>query len=235
MKKLLPLLCALVPLLAGADEPNEAEKLFREMEAKVTKAKAIDCTYEATAEADNKKGTMKGTLLLAEGNKVRMGIEGDLGGMKSKYTMIADGMKMKSVAEGAPAQPAQDAPKWLGDAVRSSLARAGLFFPFMTISATPPGKDFKADEHFPVSDFKLGKKEAVGKQEAQVVQYTLTMKSITDVKLDVSVWIDTKTHLPLKRTLTGSIDGNKMTVTEMYTKMELDGKVDAKQFELPKE
>jgi hypothetical protein len=33
----------------------------------------------------------------------------------------------------------------------------------------------------------------------------------------------------------GSMLGKKMTITETYTKFEIDGKIDPKQFELPKE
>ena len=225
----------LLVLLPGADQ-DDAEKLFRQMEAKLAKAKTIDCTYEAKVEAE-KTGTMKGTLLLGEGNKIRMEMGGEFGGMKGKFTMIADGTKMKAVGEGIPAQPAEDAPKWLGEAVRASLARAGLMLPFMSASPRSPDKEkeFKIDEHFQVSDFRLGKKEMVDKHEAQVVQYTLTLKMPKDQKLDATVWIDTKTQLPLKRVLTSTMDGEKKTLTETYTKLEVDGKIDPKQFELPKE
>jgi hypothetical protein len=47
MKKLLPLLCVpALALLAGADKENEAEKLFRQMEAKLSKAKTVECRGE---------------------------------------------------------------------------------------------------------------------------------------------------------------------------------------------
>jgi outer membrane lipoprotein-sorting protein len=225
----------LLALLPGADK-DDAEKLFRQMEAKMVKAKTIDCTFDVKVEAE-KTGTMKGTLLLGEGNKVRMEMAGEFGGMKGKITMISDGTKMKAIGEGAPARPAEDTPKWMSEAMRALLARAGVALPFMMHSPRPPEKEkeFKVDDHFTVSDFKLGKKEMVDKQEAQVVQYTLMLKMPKEEKVDASVWIDTKTQLPLKRVFTATMDGKKFTITETYTKMDVDGKIDPKQFELPKE
>src|SRR5581483_1800247 len=99
-------------------------------------------------------------------------------------------------------------------------------------------REFKIDEEFKVSDFKLGKKEMVGKQEAQVVEYKTVPKQQADTPFMLTVWLDTKTHLPLKRVavLVLTKDNRKATYTstETFTKLELDGKIDAKQFELPK-
>ena len=46
------------------------------------------------------------------------------------------------------------------------------------------------------------------------------------------MWLDTKTNLPLKRVITLSKD--KSTITETYSKMKIDEKIDRKRFELPK-
>jgi outer membrane lipoprotein-sorting protein len=223
----------LLVLLPGADK-DDAEKLFRRMEAKLAKAKTVECAYEAKVEAD-KTVTIKGTLLLGEGNKIRMEVNGESGGMKEKLTMISDGTKVKVIPEGAPARSLEDAPKWMGEAVRAVVARCGVARLVMSTGLAPQkDKEFNVDEYLQVSDFKLGKKEMVDKQEAQVVQYILTLK-LKDEKVEESVWIDTETQLPLKRVLITAMDGKKMTLTETYTKLEIDGKIDPKQFEPPKE
>ena len=49
------------------------------------------------------------------------------------------------------------------------------------------------------------------------------------------MWIDTKTNLPLKRAIMTQKGDDKFTVTETYTKLKLDEKIDPKMFELPKE
>jgi outer membrane lipoprotein-sorting protein len=228
---LAPLVLLLV--LPGAD-PNEAEQLFRQMEAKVTKVKTLECTYDTKVEADQ-KGTIKGKLFLTEGNKSWLEMGAEFGGKSHKMTVISDGTKMKFVREDGKSPPVKDVPKWMGEAMRVTFTRAGVTYPYMSTRETDE-KEFKADEHLRLADFKLGKKEMIDKQEAQAVQYTLTAKKLqVEVKIDVTVWIDTKTQLPLKRVLSVVMGEEKLTLTETYTNIKLDGKIDPKQFELPKE
>jgi outer membrane lipoprotein-sorting protein len=226
---LLPLVILLV---APAAEPNEAEKLFREMEAKVAKAKNIECAYEIKMEFGKETGSSKGTLLIGEGNKVRVEANGEFAGMKENRTEISDGMKGVLGKDS----PASVVPKWLHQAIRASLTRATLLNPGFVVQPgqKPDDSEYRIDERFPVTQFKLGKKEKVGDQEAQVIEYTLTMAGGRKETLAVSVWLDTKTQLPLKRILAATIDDKKMTISETFTKLDLDAKIDPKQFELPK-
>jgi outer membrane lipoprotein-sorting protein len=161
-----------------------------------------------------------------------MEMVGEVFGMSGRFTIVGDGTKMWLV--GKSAKEAKYYPKWMGEFVRAAVARSGLMVHFILESEGPADPDMKLDEKIPVTDFRLGKKEMVGKQEAQVVQHTLTLKLPKEVKAEVTVWIDTKTQLPLKRVFTTTAEGKKVTVTETYTKVELDGKIDPKQFELPK-
>jgi outer membrane lipoprotein-sorting protein len=225
----------LLALLPPA-EPNEAEKLFRQMEEKVLKAKTLECVVEGTVEGTAKgvKLGMKATVLAGAHNQVRMDLTGEAEGKTEKLSIISDGMKVMTV-EKEPA-PAQYASKWLGESVRAAVARSGVTVPFILIRLAPDKtREFKVDEYLPISDFKLGKKETVGKHEAQVVEYTLTLKTEkSPPPIAVQVWIDTKSHVPLKRVLTGEKGKDTVTITETYTKVEIDGKIDLKMFELPK-
>jgi outer membrane lipoprotein-sorting protein len=158
-------------------------------------------------------------------------------GKKQQVVLIADGTKMIALVEGAPHKLAGEVPKWLGEASRSGFARTGVGLASFEalVDDMDRIKEFKADEHFGIVDFKLGKKEMVNQQEAQVVQYTLTLKtSAQERKVAVSAWIDTKTQLPLKRVSTEWEWDIKITVTEMYSNVAVDGKIDPKQFEVPK-
>src|SRR5581483_9543836 len=109
--------CAMfVPLvlllaLPGA-EPNDAEKIFRQMEEKVMKAKSVECAGEMKAEIDA-DGTIQ-TLprkytLCAEGNKGRM--EMTIGSGTHKIIYIADGTKMATAVDGKSEEP-KDNPKF---------------------------------------------------------------------------------------------------------------------------
>ena len=68
--------------------------------------------------------------------------------------------------------------------------------------------------------------------EAQVVEYQLKWPG-GGSPFSVTVWINPKTHLPLKRVLTGKHGADNIVVTETFTKTVLDGKIDEKQFVLP--
>lgn len=70
-------------LLLPASEPNEAEKLFREMETKVMKGKTLECVFEFKMEGETTaSGT--GTLLAADGNKCRLEMTGKSGTGKGR-------------------------------------------------------------------------------------------------------------------------------------------------------
>ena len=116
----------------------------------------------------------------------------------------------------------------------TELARSGLSLPTMPL---PPVEAANSKERFPVSGFRLGPKEKVGEREAQRLEYQLFIKGQngpTGEKLPfpVTVWLDPRTCLPIKRVVTQDVLGVK--ITESYGKLVLDGEVEAKQFELPK-
>ena len=60
------------------------------------------------------------------------------------------------------------------------------------------------------------------------------MASIGGEKINETVWVDAKTHLPLKRLLTAKVGDQELKVTETYSKVVVDEKIDAQTFELPK-
>jgi outer membrane lipoprotein-sorting protein len=224
-----PLLLALV---LPAAEPNEAEKVFRQMETKVTKMKTVEVAF--TVKVDNEKIDAKGTVLVGEGNKLRVDVTDEGSGKKENHQMISDGSKMGMISNND-LKESKDAPAWLNDGLKQTMCRGGVFLYVMAVAnKIGTEKEFKVDEHFKLSDFKLGKKEKVGDKETQAVEYTLTIKDKEPLSVPATVWIDTKTQLPVKRTLVVDEKGKKVTITETYSKIDPDAKMDAKQFELPK-
>jgi hypothetical protein len=233
----------LVLLLAlpGA-EPNEAEKLFRQMEDKMMKAKSVECVGE-TKEEQDADGTivirLRPYTLCSEGNKGRIELTIKLTDKTHKIIHIADGTKTATTFDGKSEDP-KLIPKFFPKVLRAHITRGSPSLNSILLGDDPieQPKEFKLDEEFKVSDFKLGKKEMVGKQEAQVVEFKTVSKQMPDTPIKVMVWLDTKTQLPLKRVAVYTLtDGNRKatyTTTETYTKLELDGKIDPKQFELPK-
>jgi hypothetical protein len=88
-------------------------------------------------------------------------------------------------------------------------------------------KNVKAIEVFQVSEFSLGKGEKVNGRDAQGVNYLLRVPEEKEFR--VTVWIDTKTHHPLKRLAVGKND----RFLESY-QIRVNPKIADEKFQLPK-
>src|SRR5262249_53211050 len=148
---------------------NEAEKLFRAMEAKIANAKSIECDYDASF--DGSKGPIRGKLRLSDGNKSRTETL-PLAHVLPDSLIICDGKNVVVIHEDVPAET-RDAPKWLPDMVRGKITRSFTVLDAEKLAKQP---DFKLDEQFAVADFKLGKRETVGEAEARTIEFKLTLK-----------------------------------------------------------
>jgi outer membrane lipoprotein-sorting protein len=229
---------ALVMVLSvPGQEKNAAELLFHQMEATLSKAKALELSFDVTVEEGQaaifKKGTrLKGALVVTSGNKLRLemsGGENDMG-KPFKVLIISDGAQWMTTVEGEEKPKASDAPKNLTADFLTVVARPGVF---MSRMPQLPLKIDDLKDALPVSGFKFGKREKVDPLEPHRLDYELTIKGEKPTYA-VTVWIDPKTGLPVKRLVAGEVDGKKFAYSETYTKLTLDGKVDAVKFELPK-
>jgi outer membrane lipoprotein-sorting protein len=222
------LAAALVPRVHA--QQNEAEKLFRAMEKKVTSAKAVRVASDDKVDAPGIR--LKWMLVFAEGNKCRLEGSVESEGKVIKESTISDGAKLLSTQRGVP-RPKEDAPPDLTTMLQGSILRCGMSVQWLT-GLDGKKQGFKIDEDFKVTDFVLGDKEKVGEHEAQVVRYNVFLRG--KVKLPVSVWLDAKTKLPLKRVTTIPDKGEqKLTVTETFIQVTLNPKLEPKTFELPKD
>jgi outer membrane lipoprotein-sorting protein len=220
-------LALLVLILAAAlarAQDGEAEKLYRAMEKKIRAAKSLVLEFHSQNTADDKKFTVKGTIHIAAGNKTRLDLESEVFELGGKTLIVTNG-KSKYAKVGpmvfreGPFPPA-------GDVLLALIARFG---------ATAAAMERKIatadlDKDFPARNFHLGVKEMVGQREAQVVQYQIQNK-IVGTLVEITVWIDTKSQLPLKRAEKETGKDNRST--ETYGVFTVDGKLDGKLFEIP--
>ena len=225
-------LAVLAIALLNPQEKNEAEELFKKMEEKLLQAKTLQCKVEGVVEPIKLK--LAGALWFGEDNRVRLELDGRSEEATRSGTVISDGQGMRIAASDTARSIA--APDNIGRAMRLWFARAGLLSSFDAAGA--PVTEF-VDE-FAASGFKLGAKEKVGDREAQAVEFVIKVSPRT-LREDpaVVVWIDLKTHLPLKRTVTtkgSSFNmGETTVVREIYSDFKLDGNIDPAKFELSKE
>lgn len=221
-------------VLVGA-EPTSADAAFKQMEQQVAKCKTLQTQLEISAGSGKDVAvSMKGRLLVAPGDKVRLELDGSIKGQADKMVMISNGTKQRMISSGRPAQD-QDTKKQLGEVVLASLARGGIFFSLFTVA--PEVADEKDTFHpakaLTITDLKFGKKEVVSGIEAQAIEYKITLKD-AKVAMAATVWVDVKSYLPIKQVVDFKEGNNAITITEVYTKTAVDGKIDAKEFELPK-
>jgi outer membrane lipoprotein-sorting protein len=229
MRWILPLVVLAMGLPSSAQE-NEGEKLFRKLEQKVRSAKGLKVTFDVDGQFGKETAKTKGYLLVTEGNKGRLEIQTTVGDKTVVEQMIADGKDSafleagKIKGEKKPVDPAST------EAALSVSIRAGVLA-VLQVGPDPKNK-FDVDKVLPASDFKLGAKEKLGEREAQVLTYKLS-PPMGD-PMQITLWIDTKTELPLKRTTLGKAKDVKLSAVEVYGEFVLNPTFDAKIFELPK-
>jgi outer membrane lipoprotein-sorting protein len=218
-------------LLALAQGENQAEKLFRESEKKLAEADQAQITVESTLEGTPEKGRLKGTLLLAKGNKASVVVQGNLRGEKFKMSAVSNGTMMKVEMTMSKPQEEENTPKNLNATIAASFSRVGMLAVFRYRTQQAGEKEPGLDDLFKVSDFVLGKKETVGEREAQIIDYKVVMDNRDTA--ESTIWLDTETKLPLKRVLSSRLANESMRITETY-RIRVNGKIDGKKFELPK-
>src|SRR5262249_38806860 len=118
-----------------AAKPNEAERLFRQMEKKLSESKSIECVFESKP-PPGESIALRVRLFLADGNKMRLEEEGTeyIEGVKEKHRLvtISDGTKLvvtkswRDVGEtGGGRQEFPDVSKSLNQEIVKVLALGG--------------------------------------------------------------------------------------------------------------
>ncbi len=227
------LLLAVLLVPAFAQKDDDAEKQVRTMEKKLATAKTLQVSFEAKVEGLAGFGTLKGTLTVAEDNKIHLdGAFWNDGKKTDTWRIISDGAGMKT--EGLRLDAARPASKKLTDNYRRSLTHGGYLMAGLYIAAVDP-EDWPI---FRASEPKLERKETIGKREVLVIVCKLTPmekdEKTKDSTWSETLWLDAETNLPVKRIVVYTVAGKKATFTESYTTFTLDPKIEPKMFELPK-
>jgi hypothetical protein len=186
----LAVLCAVVPSCA---KDKYAEKVYRAMEKQILSAKSLHWAFDGELEMLSRKGTAKGAITFAQGNKARMELVTENPDKSEKVLFITDGKsqyKKQNDNQGR-VKPLPNNVEQLDKALPGLATRLGLF---STSLIAEPGikseEDFDLDRDLPVKNFKLGAEEMIGKRNAQIVNYEIGRETPV---ITVSVWIDMQT------------------------------------------
>jgi outer membrane lipoprotein-sorting protein len=221
----------LLPLLAGQE--NEAEKLFRDMEKKILAAQVFSVKGEM--QVDGGKGDrsrVEVSLLLGQGNKARVKATTHVGADKHVMRMVSNGAKMQLRLAGGGKPRERSTPRQLHQAMTLTFTRLGLTAGPAAFRPQPPGATGQAPESLlQLADFKTGAAAKVEDRDARVVHYRLSGPGVPG-PARVTLWLDARTNLPVKRQI--YYEKTQGRITETYTEFLTDPKVDARHFELPR-
>ncbi len=226
----LALLVALLPALAGGGD--DAEKLFRAVEKKLASAKSLRVVSSLAVQLQGKDLMWEGSLEI-DGDKMRMRFSGRFARRDLKITAVSDGKKLRLVgflngdlSEEGPV------PTKLRELATKLVSRIGLTGSLFIVSKVSPRHDtgdLNPDKLFTVHGFKRGKAVRVSGRDTKVLHYRL---DAAGQNTTVVLWVDARTLVPVKRLI--DFGKEKIRVVETYTEFQLDPKLDAKTFELPK-
>jgi hypothetical protein len=243
-----PLAVAALSGAAPTDPGDRAKQLFEAMERNVATGKSVQCNFEVKADLSEGRGpaetlNLDGSLVVADGNRVRVEIRERTAGRPPFHLVVSDGRRWWWHDKGSPPHLVNKPPAAnMSSDYRVSFARAGVLLPTMPL---PPVEAAGPADRFSITEFRLGSEKRVGGREARRVDYNLFVKGQTQpnggpMPFPVQLWLDAETSLPVKRVVTQKlVDGSGkaiagMVITETYQKAASGDAVDPKTFELPK-
>lgn len=207
----LPFLLAIACAALAEPPKNEAEELFRKMEAKLAGAKTLHVVCKAREPREN--GDRHDATFWISGAKVR--VDYDWWAVKAgevKWSVISDGAKCW---DSRRRDSKREAPKSLAAAAAVGFARTGTWAISELSNAIGSGKDPGDGKSWELSEFRLGPKE----KNLQAVEYAVNAGKPD--AMTFTVWIDVKSLLPAKRDV--DIGGWKLAETYEITP---DGKIE---------
>jgi hypothetical protein len=220
-------------LIPAAQAQESAQKLYEAMEQKLAKAKAHKIEITSDFFAGGEARSLQGTLIVAEGNCLKIAMEVKHPKRHIKLLWVSDGKTLftKEEKEGKPSMQAGPVPEQLGEQCTLVLGRGGVLL--LLLSLESQRGDIKDGAALKPHDFKMLAKEKVGDRQALVIEYRLSFPQTKD-PATCKVWLDPDTRLPLKRTLELPQDGAVFRAAETYGRWELDPKLPEGTFALPK-
>jgi outer membrane lipoprotein-sorting protein len=218
---------------SAAQAQDEAKKLYEAMEQKVAKAKVQKFDFDMdTIGGSDGQLKVKGTLIVAAGNRLKVTIAGQQGDFLTfQGIVVSDGKVLvyKGESNGKPDEtrstPVADT---MSEVVSGWLARAGLFVALDQVEKSKP----KEPGSVQLANFKILGKEKVDGRDSNVISYVLTPGDGKKETATCKLWLDVQTNLPLKRVT--EANNGKFRSVEMYRGWEIDPKLPDGTFTPPK-
>jgi outer membrane lipoprotein-sorting protein len=242
MTRLSIALVSLVALAAPAsaqDGPG-AEELLAAIDEAVSSADVVQVEFASSAREGGEGGDvmeMSGEMILGAEGRCRMTFEGREGPNREfAMQMISDGQQRKVMMEQggethSEVEEVGEEDQAMMGLLRVSLSRVGTFLGFMGASG-PVGEDQDFDAMFQIQQPERLEDAELDGEAVYVVRYLLVLESMGGETLDVTLWINPETGLPIKRNLSGKSDSGEISVSETYSVFAVDPDLDDDVFDL---
>lgn len=234
----LSLVCA--EAVARPDD-KEANALFAKMAEKVRRAKSIQIVCKGNFKTVSFEAEVKATLLLKEGNKMRLDLDtnGFRDGLPYTYSMrmVSDGTRVRRREKQGALADFVTTKSW-NEAVIENVIRGGFPSGLELIRVTKEGEKEETGMAFRSvgmpTGFSLLRKDRIGDREAQPIEFTVKSDLEFSREISTILWLDPSKTLPLQRMNIVRTD-RTLTVTETYEKFVVDESIDDSSFAFPKE
>jgi outer membrane lipoprotein-sorting protein len=180
---------------------------YAAMRSVLAKTKSLKVGFESELQGDSGKVVVKGSMILAEGNRARVQMAYELGGKAIEVLIISDGKTTRTIS-GDKVRDKPTDPN-LRDNMLALIERAGFAVTMFTI---PVAKDREPDltKLLTVSDHQA----KAADKGVHLATYRLRVADKVLFKVDLST--DDKTHVPLRRVLEVEKGADPVVVRETY-------------------
>jgi outer membrane lipoprotein-sorting protein len=214
-------------VLAMALQGETAEESYRRLEETLQKARSLSLQYRIEFAIGGATMTVSGSVLLKEGNRLKITCSGAAGAQKLDAAVVSDGSTLRSL----PLHPGANETEWptpksLNESVTTAFLRAGCLDLYrLPYRMHEHGRDPK--ESLIVSELRSGDDDS----GLRTLLYKLEEGSGHG---EMKVWFDPKTRMLRKRVFTVPPQGNtpQVTVTETYESVKVDSEISEDSFKL---
>ena len=239
MMRWIPLVAVwLLPASPGAND-KEAETRFLRMADRVKTAKTVQIVCKGSFKTAGFEAGVTATLLLKEGNKMRLDL--DTTGVRGAdpYTyrlrMISNGARLRMRENKEAWSEFSTTPHW-NEIVLDNITRGGFPTGLELTRVKKEGDREDAGIGFrPVAepaDFALWSKERVDGKDAVPIEFKGRNESEFTKEATTILWLAESSGLPAKRMVVIRTD-RSLTVTENYPKFALDEALEDSSFSFP--
>lgn len=222
----------LLALLCLAVQASTAEETLRKVEEAVQGADNLRLKFKLEARVRYRGqellNTGSGALLLKKGSRIDFSLQYTVGSQVLETKLLSDGSRMKLWSDGMERGERTVDPD-LGSRVASTIVRGGVALIGVGLPAGGGRKDPEISALLQLSELRDG--SAQGNMRS--ISFRMKSPNPNETSNEVTLWFDSRSHLPLIRTTATKTKDAEVTTTETYEEAVVDKVIPDETFALP--